>query len=436
MADRSASKAPGAARARAKGAPRHVTLRAAGLGGPRRPPLTPLAAQTRRIEAAALSPLAKAFFTFAFPGFFDPDEAPAPFQPDPKLGADENAYRAQIHEKTKISKTSRRFAGDILAAQGARPADLPRGGYHALLAPKGGDRGLLRNELLAYVDFAKTGGFLLLDGLIEHERGFLGLDQAENALFAVLKEGSPVVAAFQAHVREALVAAPGDDAAAQLLAVLEAGPKRRIVVRMNAGFTALSVAGALDLRRPAAQAWFYDAFRDLTRLGDAVDETVLRALAAERPPGADFFSLLPTLCSSVKGGGWPSQVFGAALRRLGVEALVFPSARCDAMVRMEHGALADWRGWNMVDYRGAPSPLDLRRAGVALMQWKDAAAPTAGDPEIGVARRVVVILDPLWNGPGVAALSVRRAQDGADAGSFEIDGLDAASDAKHAAASS
>jgi hypothetical protein len=44
------------------------------------------------------------------------------------------------------------------------------------------------------------------------------------------------------------------------------------------------------------------------------------------------------------------QAVGGELRLWGVNGLVYPSARCDAVVLVEHGDIVDWYGWNLVDY--------------------------------------------------------------------------------------
>jgi hypothetical protein len=53
------------------------------------------------------------------------------------------------------------------------------------------------------------------------------------------------------------------------------------------------------------------------------------------------------------GGCAVTHGVGSWMRTSHVNALIFPSARSDAMVAMREGELAGFRGWNLVDYRRA-----------------------------------------------------------------------------------
>ena len=57
------------------------------------------------------------------------------------------------------------------------------------------------------------------------------------------------------------------------------------------------------------------------------------------------------------GGGWETQGIGHWMRCAGVNALIFPSARCNVGVTIRNSELVDHYGWNLVDYRGAPPPI-------------------------------------------------------------------------------
>jgi hypothetical protein len=70
-----------------------------------------------------------------------------------------------------------------------------------------------------------------------------------------------------------------------------------------------------------------------------------------------FDRLLPSLVAQDLGGGIGVHTHaGIWLRRLGVDALIFPSARCNVSVEVLDGEVTDHYGWNLVDYRQAPEP--------------------------------------------------------------------------------
>jgi hypothetical protein len=54
------------------------------------------------------------------------------------------------------------------------------------------------------------------------------------------------------------------------------------------------------------------------------------------------------------------------MRRLGADALVFPSARSNVRLRIQDGAIQECYGWNLVDYRGAPF---ANRMSVCFTDW-------------------------------------------------------------------
>ena len=51
------------------------------------------------------------------------------------------------------------------------------------------------------------------------------------------------------------------------------------------------------------------------------------------------------------------QALAAFLRSNGAEALIFPSARSDVLAEIKNRRLSSWRGWCLIDYRDAPSPI-------------------------------------------------------------------------------
>jgi hypothetical protein len=119
----------------------------------------------------------------------------------------------------------------------------------------------------------------------------------------------------------------------------------------------------------------------------------------------DFQDLLPTLLSPGLGDAHgATQVAGSWLRRLGADALVFPSARADTRVSIASGELHEWYGWNLVDYRDSPSAIGQF---VILSRWHQ--FPSASeDPDRGLPddfRRAELLVDK--SGPAAGSFAVR-----------------------------
>ena len=113
----------------------------------------------------------------------------------------------------------------------------------------------------------------------------------------------------------------------------------------------VTISNVLDLRRPEAANWFC---RTLTGLHLEVGNARLPCF--NREP-LDFFpQIIFSLLDQCRGGGNFHLIAGLYLRRLGIAGLVFPSARCDALVAFRGGEPFRWRNWSFVDYRDAPVP--------------------------------------------------------------------------------
>lgn len=136
-----------------------------------------------------------------------------------------------------------------------------------------------------------------------------------------------------------------------------------------------TIEQTIDLRYPEVQDWFFSMFRHPCDVCDAEvapdispDTTPTTAHSRfhfenGRAPAPDsFWSMLPTLMNPILGGGNPGDtgstlvMIGHWMRQHKVNALVFPSARCDATAVFQEGALVSWQGWNLIDYRNSPLP--------------------------------------------------------------------------------
>jgi hypothetical protein len=60
---------------------------------------------------------------------------------------------------------------------------------------------------------------------------------------------------------------------------------------------------------------------------------------------------------------------GRWFRQIGANALIYPSARTDVECILHNGKVTLSRGWNLVDYRGAPEPDQAARIIMAPDSW-------------------------------------------------------------------
>jgi hypothetical protein len=101
----------------------------------------------------------------------------------------------------------------------------------------------------------------------------------------------------------------------------------------------VQLSRVVDLRYPDTQEAFLGVF-----------------LPEFRHEGLDgFLRMLPTLLASRLGGSEATNLIGSYLRTYGADGLIYPSARFDPWVQLQNDAIVDYGGWNLVDYRNAPS---------------------------------------------------------------------------------
>lgn len=84
--------------------------------------------------------------------------------------------------------------------------------------------------------------------------------------------------------------------------------------------------------------------------------------------------LLAYLTYGQRGGSPLTDAVARHFRRAKVDALIFPSARCDIRVEIDNGSLHRWNGWNLVDYRDAPPPHSKAALIVEPQSWMNAMA--------------------------------------------------------------
>lgn len=226
----------------------------------------------------------------------------------------------------------RRFAGD---------RTLPRSRYSSVADnATRSDHGTLLHEMSAYLVGSSYPGLVAFfdnDGANTMEalgiladvpkRNYRALDLAVPSLLVGLRpvQGDPVL-------RDAY------------------GKGRQYVVQVPYELTTSTISDALDLRRPADRDWLVEQFGTTFE----VDDEVFPVLLGRRPP-IGFRQLLPSLLDQWLGAGWSTgNMAGFFARQAGAGGLVYPSARSDPWVDVEHGTVAGSGGWCFVSYAGAP----------------------------------------------------------------------------------
>jgi hypothetical protein len=280
----------------------------------------------KQVCAAELDDIERIALYFFFPGYhdgsgFQQNEVSAtsllkPFQ---------DSGFTVVHDNNQ----ARRYAGDF---------SLPRSSYFTVCRDaEGDDGGLLLHELKTYSKPHMCGYVNFVDTTApneasQHFRAMLR--PRKSAIFCIPQELKRFPSPFRRII--------GADAGNRHLPVVAIIPTQVVE---------LSFERLIDLRVPKTRQWFVTEF---TRLKNGEPPIPVFPIAG---PLDDFKELLPTLLSQGLGGrAGATQPAGSWLRRLGADALIFPSARVDISVSCSGGKLQDWYGWNLVDYRGAPPP--------------------------------------------------------------------------------
>jgi hypothetical protein len=104
-----------------------------------------------------------------------------------------------------------------------------------------------------------------------------------------------------------------------------------------------------DLRSLTSQEWLFHAV--------CIERGIFPVHVSFDNPRASFTDLLPWLMSMELGGGGLTEAIGRWLRRNGVDALIYPSARSDPFAIYLNGAAVKSAGWCLVDYRNPHVPV-------------------------------------------------------------------------------
>ncbi len=370
------------------------------------PPLKRIVAASRQVDTSTLDPKKHSVFRCCFPFFEDPSD----LDEEPELHSD--AAKQPLDEKFRSSRRSRRYAGDVLSFFRRSEWDLPRGRYYALTSADGNDYGVLASELRTYAHPSGIAG--VVDGYNLHAMRQLGFEERQERIYVGIKSDSPLFPAIARFMNAEKS--------------LDMAKERRgsvFTLEFPTVATKLEISNVLDLRRPSARDWLFSTFRsgfhELTGITEALK-------------GDSFYHMLPALMCTVRGGSYLTQAIGLLLRRCGVDALIYPSARYDVRVVVQNGEPIDWQGWHLVRYTGAPLPKLPGEVGAVIYSINSEAEEPRGlisDVEKaktdlaswGSLKHATVFATPdsLWSPPGIPQqLSYRGASKGVQAGSFEV----------------
>jgi hypothetical protein len=253
-------------------------------------------------------------------------------------GNDPDALIARLGTNIQyVADRQRRFAGDKL---------LPRSRYFSVCnSNDGDDRGTMTSELRAYSDYRATGPINIIDTTAP---------TVVPQYFEDLFRGKPAIVFIPYHSR-----ALGNSFAE----FLKLDPSEHSKDRYGAvslSVIAVQMTKVIDLRDLHSADWFaYHLTRlRFSDLGNQGNQRQRDLPCFPLGPADDFKSILPVLLNADLGStfGDATQIAGVWLRRIGANALIFPSARCNMEATVRDGRVVDWYGWNLVDYRGAPTP--------------------------------------------------------------------------------
>jgi hypothetical protein len=231
---------------------------------------------------------------------------------------------------------------------------LPRGCYYSVCTDEfGDDGGTLCRELFEY-------RYKNAPGII-----FVG-DSADRELFDVLKAGVGFKPGYSAVC---IMAFPPTDRDGQdtwmkvYQNVLELVHGQVVpnpfITLVETTQNYCEIDNVIDMRLPETQAWIHERF---TR-------EAFPYYVKETPTRPRFFvGMLPSLMHFEYGGCGLTDGIGSWLRAHNVNGLIFPSARSDVSVISGKGTVAEFHGWNFVDYREA-HPMPVMEAVVDVAPW-------------------------------------------------------------------
>lgn len=291
-----------------------------------------------------------AFPRFLPPAWSDQDRAHALARIAP--GVTHTQFQDQQH---------RRFSGG---------RDLVRGSYTSLCDANGDDFGTLESELRAY----RMPSHDLMVDCLPAGRAFAS-QMSGSPLYIDAVAKSFVVCIYPAHALRLILEPSGVLSTLSNPEMIKClGLEDMACILISPVVATATLDRVIDLRLPQTRNWFYSTFQ----IGDpmAGHAALDQRPRFSKPMGnacKSFVEMIPELIDPAIGGatdgpGGTTQFIGAWCRAKGAQALVYPSARNDAVVVYEEGEMIGFRGWNMVEYTKSLGP--TFRNGISLSEWQ------------------------------------------------------------------
>lgn len=281
------------------------------------------------------TPETRAAFEFAFPSFLQP-KPPDPSELE-KLRRESGATYVMSQERN-----NRRFAGDFTLSAGSYFGVCMDGPLEDCLT--------VVNEIRAYRNPQKSGPVKIFDANDDRIVKDFGIPEDRRHSFLVLIDD---VNRFR------------EQCPPEVASKVDWDPSHPPAFLIPYAIEYREIERSIDLREPAVRGWFFKTFR----LGDG---NVLLKPKGEN--AVDFYGMLPTLLDPHRGGNTTTNAIGMWMRKAGVNAFVYPSARSDVDVICQDGRVTEFSGWNLVDYRGTKSP-EFTDAFADLSPWMTAVMP-------------------------------------------------------------
>lgn len=304
-------------------------------------PLSTFRGTIKQVPTTLLNEIAQTVLDTVFPTFsntveFDPAQTLEAVKGDlgGRQGEFLDAVAKVLAEKgPRDERQERRYAGD---------RNMSRGRYFTVCNDPGGDDSqTLCRELFAYIDSAVPGWAFVGDPWDSQLYKTLGGDDLPD----VYRRCVYVILLEPLNENEQTVYQHAYSPVLKRLA----SPHGLKLLPIPVRWYDVEIPHVLDLRRPEAQDWFFHFFR----AGDGA------ILIKPAEPARSFFEMLPAMYHPYRGGSGVTAGIGSWLRVMGVDGLVYPSARSDAAIQVgPEGELITARGWNLVLYSGSEATPD------------------------------------------------------------------------------
>lgn len=247
------------------------------------------------------------------------------------LGQPPDKIKSQIDDRP-----SRRYAGDDT---------LPRGRYYSIANDlSGNDEYTLLSELLAYAKPDNLGFFQLFDLTILNDRNYIQNFFAQRYQASYTRDDVFLIGLLPLYGRSHELVENWNKTKERI--------PLPVYVEIPLTMQQETIDKVIDLRDPTTADWFA---KEISSLKFDLKGEQMRCFLG-KPVLKNFKELIPTLLEQNLGGGWNfCKLAGYHLRKLGANGLIYPSARCDVQLEISGDKIQKSKGWNFVDYRGAPN---------------------------------------------------------------------------------